>query len=360
MHENRLSKLRLKIDEHRLDALLVTGIKNIFYLSGFTGSTAALIVTKNDCLILVDPRYSVQARHECSNAQVFDYSGKSTTAAAAELANELDITKLGYEADHLTVSSFRNLRKNVRNYIKLYSTRNMVESLRLIKDEHEISLIRKAAEIADQAYACIIKEIKPGMSEKDVAMVIDFALRKLGADKEAFDTIAAVGPNAACPHASSTDTILKSGQFLKMDFGARYKHYNSDITRTVCLGRASDKQRKVYQTVLDAQLKAIESIAPGKTGKDIDAVAREYIASMGYGANFGHGLGHAIGIDVHDGPGFSNTSDVVLEPGMVLTVEPGIYIEGWGGVRIEDDVIITETGAEVITTSPKQLVCLRF
>lgn len=360
MHDNRLIKLRQQMDERHIDALLVTRIQNIFYLSGFTGSTAALIVTSKDCRILVDPRYSVQARRECLNAQVHDYFGKSTIAAAAELANELGITRLGYEADHLTVSSFRDLRKNIRADIKLRSTRNMVENLRRIKDEHEIGLTRRAAAIADQAYASIIGEIKSGMSEKDVALMIDFTLRKLGADKEAFETIAAAGPNSACPHASPTDAVLKPGQFLKMDFGARYKHYNSDITRTVCLGEASDRQCKVYQIVLDAQLKAIEAIAPGKLGKDIDAVAREYIASMGYGENFGHGLGHALGIDVHDGVGFSTTSDVVLEPGMVLTVEPGIYIEGWGGVRIEDDVIVTETGAEVITASPKQLVCLQL
>lgn len=360
MHGNRLSKLRRKMDDRRIDALLVTCIQNIFYLSGFTGSTAALIVTDKDCRMLVDPRYTVQARRECQDVIVHEYAGKSTIAAAAELVNELDIKKLGYEANHLTISSFRELRKNVRAEIKLRLTRDMVENLRRVKDEREIELIRRAAAIADQAYTSIIGEIKPGMSEKDVALSIDFTLRKLGADKEAFETIAAAGPNSACPHASPTNAVLQPGQFLKMDFGAKYMHYNSDITRTICLGKASAKQRKVYQIVLDAQLKAIEAIAPGKIGKDIDAVARDYIASMGYGKNFGHGLGHAIGIDVHDGPGFSTTSDIVLKPGMVLTVEPGIYIEGWGGVRIEDDVVVTETGAEVITTSPKQLVCVQF
>ncbi len=358
MLSKRLEKLRAMIAERRIDALLVTDIDNVFYLSGFTGSTAALVVTAQDSHILVDPRYSVQARAECPATQVHDYTGKSTIAAAAELINELQPSTVGYESDNLTVSAFRALRKSVRRSTVLRTTRGMVEKLRRVKDEHELGLIRKAAGIVDRTYEHVLTEIRPGITEKDLALIIDSTMRRLGADKEGFDTIAASGPNSACPHASPTDAVLQNGQFVKMDFGARYQRYNSDITRTVFLGKPTAEHRKVYQTVLDAQLRAIEAIAPGKAGKDIDAIARDYIASQGYGDKFGHGLGHGLGIAVHDGPGLSTTSDIVLEPGMVMTVEPGIYIEGWGGVRIEDDVIVTESGVEIITSAPKAFTCL--
>jgi len=338
-----------------LDAVLVSDISNVFYLTGFTGSTAAAIVTETACWVLVDPRYSVQARAECARCTVVEYSGKSTVAAVGELLDDLKPRRLGYEADHLTVSLYRLLRSRTDSTTALRSTRGLVEALRRVKDPGEIELTRKAAGIADSAFRCVIREIRGGMSEKDVALLVDSTLRKLGADKEAFDTIAASGPRAACPHASPTDALLEPGSLLALDFGARYRHYNSDITRTVCLGQPSAKQKEVYGIVLDAQIRAIDAIGPGKAGKDIDAVARDFITSKGYGDNFGHGLGHSLGILVHDGPALSRTSDVILEPGMIVTVEPGIYIEGWGGVRIEDDVLVTESGAEVLTHAGKEL-----
>lgn len=345
----------------RLDALFVTEPANVFYLCGFSDfvdNAAALIVTMDDSYVLVDPRYTIEARTQCKDTQVREYFGKSKIAASAELVNELLPSSLGYDADNLTVTSFRAFRKAVQKGVRLKSTRGMVEKLRRTKDAHEIALIRKAAEIADATFLSVVNEIRPGMTEREVALLIDVTLRKRGADKEAFETIAAAGQNSACPHAVPSDAVLATGQFLKMDFGARYAHYNSDITHTICLGEASAKQREVYQIVLEAQLLAIDAIAPGKPGRDIDAVARDYIASKGYGENFGHGLGHAIGIYTHDGPGLSKTSEIILEPGMVLTVEPGIYIEGWGGVRIEDDVLVTESGVEVITKAPKELMCV--
>lgn len=341
-----------------VEALLVTDVDNVFYLTGFTGSTAAAIVTETDAHILVDPRYSIQARAECAHSRVHDYTGKATITAASELANDLKPAVLGYEADNLTVVLFRALRKSLDKGIGMRSTSGVVAGLRSVKDETELALIRKAAAIVDRTYDVILSEIRPGVSEKQLALAVDSTMRRLGADKEGFDTIAAAGPNSACPHASPTDALIGPSQFVKLDFGARYRRYNSDITRTVCVGEPTSQHREVYQVVLDAQMKAIEAIAPGKPGREIDAVARDYIASMGYGPNFGHGLGHAIGIQVHDGPAFSVTSDVVLQPGMVMTVEPGIYIEGWGGVRIEDDIVVTESGVEVITTAPKSFTCL--
>lgn len=348
----RLSKLRQQMSGVGLDSFLITYIPNIFYLTGFTGSYGALIVTLEDSYLLVDSRYSIQARLECPDVVVKDFSGKSNIVASAGLANDLGVCRIGFESGNLTVSSHCRFRKLLDKSARLRSTSGLVEGLRGVKDEHEIALIREAARIADAAFDVVLNEIRPGLTEKDVALLIDSTLRKLGADKEAFETIAACGPNSACPHASPTDAVLQVGQLLKMDFGARYRMYNSDITRTICLGKPTAKQREIYQVVLDAQRMAIEAIAPGKTGKEIDSIARDYIASRGYGDNFGHGLGHALGIEVHDGPGFSQTSEIVLEPGMVLTVEPGIYIEGWGGVRIEDDVVVTKSGCFVVTHAP--------
>lgn len=356
MVETRLRRLRERLAARKLDALLVTDIANVFYLSGFTGSTAALVVTSDRSCILVDPRYTLQAQAECANAEVVPYSGISTIEAAADHLRTLEIVVSGYESQNLTVASFRALRKRVGSGLSLRSTKGIVEQLRRVKDDHEISVIRTAAAIADAAFDAVLMELRAGMTEKDAALLIDMTLRKMGADKEGFDTIAACGPNSACPHARPTDAVLKTGQPLKLDFGARYKHYNSDITRTVSIGRPSAKLKEIHQIVLDAQARAIQAVAPGKRGREIDAVARDYIAAAGYGDHFGHGLGHAIGITVHDGPAFSSTSDVILEAGMVASVEPGIYIEGWGGVRIEDDVLVTQSGFEVLTKAPKGLL----
>lgn len=361
MHKARLERLREIMAAKFVDLLLVTEPANIFYMCGFADfvdNAAALIVTREDSYVLVDPRYTIEAREKCKYSRVKEYSGKSRMTAAAELVNELWPQWVGYDAENLTVADLYSFRQIVRRFIRFRKVHGSVETLRRTKDAHEIGLIRKAAEIADATFLSVIKEIKPGTTEKEIALLIDITLRKHGADKEAFETIAAAGPNSACPHAVPSDAVLKTGQFLKMDFGARYANYNSDITHTVCIGEPTAKQEEIYQIVLDAQLKAIDAIAPGKSGKEIDAVARDYIASKGYGDNFGHGLGHAIGIYTHDGPGLSRTSEIVLEPGMVLTVEPGIYIEGWGGVRIEDDVVVTDSGVEVITKAPKGLMIL--
>ncbi len=356
--EARLSRLRAELARKKLDGFLVTDISNVFYLTGFTGSTAAAIITPGESHILVDPRYTIQATQECSSSRVTEYTGKSTIVAAGELINELGLARLGYEEQQITLSTYRRLRSTVNKTTTMHITKGVVETLRRVKDAQEIEIIRKACKIVDATFDAVVKEIRTGMSEKDVALLIDYTMRKLGADKDGFDTIAAFGPNSACPHHSPGDDLLRGGGFLKMDFGARYRHYNSDITRTVCIGKPTGKQREVYDVVLEAQLKAIDAITPGIPGKEIDSVARDFIASRGYGANFGHGLGHALGILVHDGPALSQTSDVALEPGMVVTVEPGVYIEGWGGVRIEDDVLVTESGCEVLTHATKKMLAI--
>ncbi|NLN75742.1 MAG: aminopeptidase P family protein [Armatimonadetes bacterium] len=356
VEKTRIERLRGLMADNSLDALLVTDISNVFYLTGFTGSAAVVAVTKSNVYLLTDPRYTTQALEQCPSSNIVEYAAKPTTVAVSELLNDLPVNRVGYEADQVSVSYYRTVRRHTKPSISMRATRGLVESLRRVKDADEIEIIQKACEIADATFASLIQNISIGMTEKEVALQVDTTLRRLGADKEAFDTIAASGPRAASPHASPTEAVLGPNMLLKLDFGARYGNYNSDITRTVCLGAPDEKQREIYNIVLEAQIRAIEAIGPGKPGWEIDAVARDYIASKGYGDNFRHGLGHSIGILVHDGQALSQTSNIILEPGMVVTVEPGIYVEGWGGVRIEDDVLVTDSGRSILTRADKQLI----
>lgn len=354
IHRPRLTRLRQTLASKRLDALLVTDMPNAFYLSGFTGSTAAVIVTMDASHILVDPRYSIQARQECPSAIVHDYQGKSTIMAAAELILDLRPGVVGFESDNLTLHLFRMLHNKLKGSTSLRSTRGLVKRLREVKDTHEVALIRRAAQITDAAFGAVLPQIKPGLTEKQIALMIDATMRSQGADKEGFETIAASGPNSACPHAHPTDRALQKGDLLKMDFGARFAGYHADITRTICLGKPDPRQLDVYNNVLEAQTRALAAIKAGAECKYIDSLARDHIIAAGFG-DFGHGLGHSLGLEVHEEPRFSPTCGAALEAGMVMTVEPGIYIEGWGGVRTEDDVLVTQTGCEILTHSPKML-----
>lgn len=358
MLEHRLGRLREALEKSRIDALLITQLDNIKYISGFSGSTAAVVVTGDRAVIMVDPRYTLQASKEAVGFEIHEYFGIPQTEAAAALVDILAPERLGFEADFMTVSQHERLKKALTKPVKLVPTIDIVSDLRLVKDADEIARIKKAVKIADDCYTHILSFIKPGMKERDLALEIDFTMRRLGADGPSFETIAAAGPNAAFPHAKPGDAKIKVGQFVKMDYGASYKLYSSDITRTVAIGKATQKMKDIYNIVLEAQLRSIAAIKPGLKGEEVDAVARDFITEKGYGENFGHGLGHSLGIAVHDGPGFSKTSDIVLEPGMVMTVEPGIYIEGWGGVRIEDDIVVTEKGCQILTKSTKDLIII--
>jgi len=355
VNASRVERIRESMRVRRLDALLLTDLDSVRYLSGFTGSTATVVITPDRAIIFVDSRYVLQAATDCPGFEVKKYSGE-VIKAVSELVNELAPTRLGFEADHVTYSTHRKLRSLTSKSTRLAPTRRLLEPLKLVKEPAEIEKIREAAALADECFSYMLTRIAPGRSERDLAFDIYEFMYKHGADQVAFESIVAAGPHAAFPHFKPTDTPVEPGQMVKLDFGANVRMYNSDITRTVFAGEPDDKQREVYGVVLEAQLRAIDAIKPGAPGKDVDAVAREFIASRGYGDYFGHGLGHSIGMGIHDGPGLSPTSDTVLASGMVMTVEPGIYIEGWGGVRIEDDVLVTDTGAEVLTGSPKDII----
>jgi len=343
--------------KRRLDALLVTDLGNIRYASGFSGSAAVVVISLDRAVIFVDSRYTLQAREECPDFEVIQFKG-DVFKAVGDLAKESNLSRIGYEAANVTCAKYRKIRSAVEKGRSLVSVQGLIEEVRQVKDAGEIAKLRKAAAITDDCFSYLVSHIEPGMTEKDVALDIYVFLVKNGADKPAFDSIVAAGPHAAFPHAKPGDAVIQRGQMLKMDFGASFEGYSADITRTIFIGEPDEKQREVYNIVLEAQKAAIEAIRPGKTGKEIDAVARDYIASHGYSEYFGHGLGHSLGIATHDGALFAPTSELVLEPGMVMTVEPGIYIEGWGGVRIEDDILVTDSGVEILTKSTKEIVVI--
>lgn len=356
MNTKRLNKVREQIRKRRVDAILLTNMENIRYATGFTGSLALAIITQDRAILLVDGRYTLQATEETPCFEIRVFSG-GILKAGCQIIGELQPQRLGFEMDYVTYGSYEELNSMIPKSVQLIATSRTVEDVRIVKDSWEIEQIAKAVEMADKCFSHLLAYIKPGMTERDVALEIGVFMHKHGAQRQTFDCIVAAGAHAAFPHIKPTDSVLEHGQMVKLDYGAVVNEYGSDITRTIFLGEPDAKQREVYSVVLEAQLQAINAIRPGKLGKEIDAVARDYIASRGYGEYFVHNLGHSL--PKSDGPGFTRESDTVLAPGMVMTVEPGIYIEGWGGVRIEDDVLVTDTGVEILTKSTKDILVVQ-
>lgn len=353
----RLERLRNELMAAGVDAFLVSQIENVRYLSGFTGSFAFLVITLQDAYFLTDARYIEQVSQECQGYVIEEFQG-GWTKKASELIKTLGVRKVGFESAHLSYDAWNALREQLEK-IELVALDDIIGRLRTVKDEAEILAIREAASIADLAFEHIKGLLKPGMSEKEIAIEIDFFIRKNGAEREAFETLVASGPRSALPHGKPTDRLVSEGELLLLDFGARWQGYHSDITRTVVIGQMHPKQIEIHEIVLEAQSRAIKAIRPGLPGGDIDKIARDYITEKGYGEYFGHGLGHGVGLAVHDGVDggriLGRGSKIILEAGMVVTVEPGIYIPGWGGIRIEDDVLVTKSGAEVLTHSSRDL-----
>lgn len=342
-----------------VDALLLTSAANMRYVSGFSGE-GYVYLSDRQFLVVTDSRYTVAAALECPGYQVIQWDPKGYYEPLISAVRKDGIRKLGVEDDEMTVAGFDKLRSEMSKAglrrLQLQPLRDYVTAYRAVKQPDEIRRIREAEAVGDRAFARLLPRLEAGMTEKQVAAWIEFLMKEEGADGFSFDTIAASGIHSAMPHAVPTEKKLEAGDFLTMDFGCRYHGYCSDMTRTVVIGSASDRQKQVYDTVLQAQQTALERIRPGMTGKEIDALARNVIDKAGYGSCFGHSLGHSVGLEIHEKPCFSLKEEKVIHPGMVITVEPGIYIENFGGVRIEDVVIITENGCENITHSPKQLI----
>jgi Xaa-Pro aminopeptidase len=354
----RVEKARELFKNFDIDALLITSPSNRLYLSGFTGSSGVLLITKDDAFLVTDFRYNDQSREQAKGYNIVIHTAP-IPEEIARLTKELSIKKVGFEQDHLTFSAYRTYDNLLTSSnTELIPVTGLVEKLRLIKDDSEIKIIKDAASIADAAFSHIIEFIRPGKTEREVSNELEFFMRSQGAASSSFDIIVASGYRSALPHGVASDKIIESGELVTLDFGAHYKGYCSDITRTVAIGQVSDELKEIYQVVYDAQMLGMKGIKPGMTGKEADALTRDYIASKGYGDYFGHSTGHGIGLDVHEGPALSVKSDTVLETGMIVTVEPGIYVSGLGGVRIEDDALITKDGNESLSHSTKTLLTI--
>ncbi|MGP7816209.1 aminopeptidase P family protein [Niallia sp. 01092] len=351
----KLKKLRNALIEANVDGIVITSKFNRRYISNFTGSAGVVLISGEDAKFITDFRYMEQAANQCEGFDIVQHTGP-IYKEVAEQAKKLGIKKLAFEQDHMTYTEYKIYENTVK--AELVPVSGIIEKLRLIKSAAEIKILKEAAEIADAAFTHILDFIRVGKTELEVSNELEFFMRKAGATSSSFDTIVASGKRSALPHGVATDKVIETGDFVTLDYGAYYKGYVSDITRTIAVGNPDDKLKEIYNVVLNAQLKGMEGIKPGLTGIQADALTRDYISAKGYGAYFGHSTGHGIGLEIHEGPGLSYRSETVLEPGMVVTVEPGIYIPGLGGVRIEDDIIITDDHNEALTHSTKELLIL--
>ncbi|AIM15572.1 MULTISPECIES: Xaa-Pro peptidase family protein [Neobacillus] len=351
----KLEKLRSTFSAQGIDGILITSPYNRRYISNFTGSSGVILISVDQALFITDFRYVEQAQKQCVGFEIIKYS-ESFPNEVAKQAKRLGIQKLGFEEEYVTYSSFKSYEKEVE--AELIPISGVIEKLRLIKTNAEIKILKEAADIADAAFKHILDFIRPGKTELEVSNELEFFMRKAGATSSSFDIIVASGYRSALPHGVASNKVIEKGDMVTLDFGAYYKGYVSDITRTVSVGEPDAKLKEIYQIVLEAQQRGMDGIKPGMTGKEADALTRDYISEKGYGEYFGHSTGHGIGLEIHEGPALSSKSDIILEPGMVVTVEPGIYIPGLGGVRIEDDTLITNDHNETLTHSTKELIIL--
>jgi Xaa-Pro aminopeptidase len=353
MTDQRIKKAFGLLRKNGIDTFVATEINHVHYLSGFTGTNGIVVISPPKAYFLTDFRYGVQAQKEVKDCKII-IAGRQLITELPKLPVFSRGTRVGLEGDFISLNMLEKLKELLPAVI-FRPTSQLVESLSVIKDNDEIGRIRKAVHIADKAFSEILDEIKPGVKEKDIALELEYKMRILGAENASFETIVASGQRSAMPHGRASDKKLRKGDFVTLDFGCLYQGYASDITRTVVLGKATEKQKKIYDIVLTAQRAACKAVRPGMACSRLDSVARDIIMKAGYGDNFGHGLGHGIGLMVHDKPVLSPQSNDVLEPGMVVTIEPGIYISNWGGVRIEDDVLVTANGGQILSKSPKEL-----
>lgn len=351
----KLQKLRQTLQEQNIDGILITNDYNRRYMTGFTGTAGVAIVSQKDAVFITDFRYTEQATAQITDFTIVQHQATLLEEIATQV-KAMGIKSLGFEKDTVSFGTYE-LYKSVIP-ADLVPVSGLIEKIRLIKTEQEINIIKVACEIADHAFTHILDFIKPGKTELEVSNELEFFMRQQGATQSSFDTIVASGLRSALPHGVATNKVIEKGDFVTLDFGALYNGYISDITRTVAVGEPSEKLVDMYNTVLASQLLALEKVGPGLTGIQADAIARDYLTEKGYGEAFGHSLGHGIGLEVHEGPGLSKRSATVLEPGMAVTIEPGVYVPGVGGVRIEDDILITESGNELLTHSTKELIIL--
>jgi Xaa-Pro aminopeptidase len=351
---SRVQKLREHLAKVELDAIFVSNGENRRYISGFVSTAGYLLVTQNDAVVCTDFRYTEQAAQQALGWRIDRIGGKPEWLA--KLVNEFAIKTLGFEADDMTVGTLERFKKALKENDldpEWKATSGIGVDLRAYKDSGELELLQRAIDIGDQAFEETADLLEIGMTEKEAAWIFEKAVRERGAESISFETIVAIGPNAARPHHATSDSKLVEGQTIVFDCGSRYQGYCSDLTRTVVLGDADDEIKRVYDIVLTAQLAAIDMVKPGMTGEECDAIARKIITEAGHQNDFGHSLGHGLGLEVHENPGVGPNAKGKLGNGMPFTIEPGIYIPGWGGVRIEDVVVLENDKARVMSHATK-------
>jgi len=354
--KDRVTRLAAQLPRRELDAILISAPENRRYLSGFTGSAGYLLITPQRQLLFTDSRYSEQAGNQSPHFEVIQMEPGFDWLMDA--LSKTGVKRVGFEGDNMTVASYNRMLDAIKERedlggLSLIATSGITGELRAFKDQDELAQLQKAIDASDRAMEAVCPAIQAGMTEREVAWRMEVAMREYGADKTSFDTIVAAGPNGAMPHHRPDDTVIKAGEPIVIDMGARVNGYCSDLTRTVVVGQPEEMFHKIYNIVLGAQLAAINTVRPGLTGEECDALSRDIIAEAGYGDNFGHSLGHGVGLAVHESPRVGPRADNVLEPHMVFTIEPGIYLTGWGGVRIEDIVVLGHEGATPLSKAGK-------
>ena len=354
--ESRIEKLRVLMKEKKVDSVLISKKENVIYLSGFTGSDAILFITGTKKFLITDFRYVIQASQECRQYDIREYK-ISIEDEIKLLVIENEVSNVGIEERDLTHFQYDKIKNKIPDIAIIYFGENL-DSLRIIKDEEELENIKKSVEITDEVFKEVLKYIKPGVTENEIASEIQYHIRKKGGMGQSFEIIVASGKRSALPHGVASDKKINNKEPVVIDFGSIYNNYCSDMTRTVFVGEPAEDLLKIYNVVLKAQKDAIDFIKEGIVCREVDSIARDYIAQNGYGEYFGHALGHGVGLEIHENPRLSSKCDTVLRSGMTVTVEPGIYIENIGGVRIEDLVAISKNKAEVMTSSSKDVIII--
>ncbi len=354
---NHLKQIAARLEDLQLDAMLVTSEPGEYYALGFRGE-GMLLVARTECYYVTDARYTEAAAAQITGTTIDAISsGRSHEMLVAEKMRQLGIRRLGFEESYMSVAQYQKL-KAAFSGVELLPAGSLLGGLRASKDPEELAIMKCAQEITDRAFTEILNDIKPGVTEQELAARLTYLMMSMGASKNAFDPIVVSGPKTSLPHGVPGDRKIGTGEFVTMDYGALYQGYCADMTRTVAVGQPTDEMRLVYDTVAKAQLAGIAAARAGVSGRDIDGAARKIIADAGYGEYFSHSFGHSLGIEIHEDPGARATNPDPMPVGALISAEPGIYLPGRFGVRIEDTMYLTETGAEVLTRSPKQLIIL--
>ena len=354
MSADRAARPAIPFGELKIDALLISAPPNVRYLSGFTGDNGLLLVTPDSQILFTDPRFTIQAAEECT-CEVVTVTKTPLDQAALQTIRKKRIKRVGFEASRMLYETHRRLVGDLPRGVKLKPIGPMVDRLRMVKSDDEIARIRRSVLTNSEAFERVARSIRPGARENDIAAELEYQMRRLGAEKAAFETIVAMGPRSALPHAQPTARKLANDELLLIDMGACQDGYMSDMTRVLFLGKPSRRVRAMYNAVLKAQLAAIDAVRPGVTAAHVDRAARRVLEPEGLGKEFVHSTGHGLGLEIHEGPRLGRRDKTKLAPGMAITIEPGAYIRDFGGIRIEDTVLVTKNGCEVLTPTSKEL-----